>query len=129
MNEQKRRTVGAGNGRHWLSLPVSPDVEGAIASFAAAIRARYPASDPVLYRFDQPDAPIDRGEDNLELAVVFGDEDWSEMDRVFELGELAFDVLLKFGTHLHGSPFSRSNWDSASSAEVARLKRFARRVS
>jgi hypothetical protein len=85
----------------------SPEaVAGAVEMFRRLIAERHPETLTGIHRVEgglREDPPA---HGDVDLAVVFSDAGWPRAERLLELGELAFDVLMACDVWIHGHPLS-----------------------
>jgi predicted nucleotidyltransferase len=110
-----------------LRPPTHPEVEAALAQFAANVRDHYRDRLKGLYLFGSRARGDNRPDSDADVAVVLQDGDWVGWKERRVLNRLAYEPSLESGLAIQAWPFSDQQWQHAGSQPNAPLIDAARR--
>jgi predicted nucleotidyltransferase len=93
-----------------LKPPTDPQVDEALAQFAAATRNHYGDRLHGVYLFGSRARGDHRVDSDVDVAVVLEDGDWIEWKERWNLNRIAYEHCLESGIVIQPWPFSTSRW-------------------
>jgi predicted nucleotidyltransferase len=98
---------------NWIDFPVEVtevQVDRAVRDFSQMVKQQF-GSNIAFFLVGSRARGNHRPDSDADVAVVFGDGDWSKVRRIGDLAEIAFDSLMAHGVYIQAHPFRQTDWD------------------